>query len=377
MMAKGFHRVSISFLTIIIMGIVIVGDMYVLMAAKRAYTDQEAMLLALEISGSLVAPQSLYETISDDLSKIRASYPSMASIHYHPPWVPGELLIGLTSEAMKLFEKDKYRGLTALNRQFKPVEIISHTYFLELKFDEKYNPEYLAPLYAAVDGVKYAEPNWVSRHGDMIEYSSPHYIFSTGWGDCPSGCISHHHWVFSVIDESVTLVNEYGSSQEPPVLPTVIDDYEDAPITNPSSREPDDSQKSAISYSLPAHESDTTPPQQETMNSAPPLPPLTAIEAKSSAETMPVVNNFLSSPQKAVPMWSPITPYLPSASQSFIYPVPHISHTYTALQNQPVMTHLIFNSSSLVSPQSQSWPQSTPPYTSFSVPSYPLYDFYF
>ena len=42
-----------------------------------------------------------------------------------------------------------------------------------------------------------------------------------GWGDCPSGCIEHHEWLFSELaaDGTVTLLGESGSPLAPGVLP--------------------------------------------------------------------------------------------------------------------------------------------------------------
>ena len=42
-----------------------------------------------------------------------------------------------------------------------------------------------------------------------------------GWGDCPSGCIEHHEWIFSVLaaDGTVTLLGENGTPVAPGVLP--------------------------------------------------------------------------------------------------------------------------------------------------------------
>lgn len=60
----------------------------------------------------------------------------------------------------------------------------------------------LAPLFDAVAGVIYAEPNGTCCDGNDITagIGNDHvgYEFSLGWGDCPAGCIARHNWKFSV-----------------------------------------------------------------------------------------------------------------------------------------------------------------------------------
>lgn len=181
-------------------------------------TDTDAELLAMEISGAALPPPELYEQIHQDLAAIRQAYPAMVVIRHRPRWAPGELTGRLTTEAMAQFEKGEYHGLDTLTAEYGPVDIIpfarlsmAHLNFVQLRFEQRYNPEYLAPLYTAADGVESVNANWVGGDGDNIEISESNYIFSVGWGDCLAGCIHHHYWVFSIVDDAVTLVDEYGS----------------------------------------------------------------------------------------------------------------------------------------------------------------------
>ena len=87
--------------------------------------------------------------------------------------VLGELLVGLTEEAMGQFKNGEYRGLDALNQEYGPVTMTPFQIIdaLHLKFAQGYNPEYLAPLYGAAEGVRYAEPNGLIGDGDDITVS--------------------------------------------------------------------------------------------------------------------------------------------------------------------------------------------------------------
>ncbi len=46
---------------------------------------------------------------------------------------------------------------------------------------------------------------------DPIENSGFRITFTSGWGDCPAGCISQHRWIFEVTAVgAVTLADESG-----------------------------------------------------------------------------------------------------------------------------------------------------------------------
>jgi hypothetical protein len=192
-------------------------------------TACDGELLALEISGTLLPPPELYEQLYNDFTAIRQAYPDMNEIHHLPRWLLGELIVGFTEEAWEEIQNGEYHGFDELSREYGTVEMraIFSTYML-LEFEERYNPEYLAPLYAAAEGVTSAEPNHLIGDGSHIQASMPDYTFNFAWGDCLSGCISHHYWEFTVIDGSVTLDSQYGDplpNPEPTLrlyLPMVI-----------------------------------------------------------------------------------------------------------------------------------------------------------
>lgn len=177
------------------------------------FADRDAELLALKISGAVLPPPELYEQIHSDLTAIRQAYPAMTAIHHRSRWAPGSLLVQLTTEAMTLFENGDYHGLDALNAEYGPVKITStmaSINLVSLYFQQRYNPEFLAPLYAAAEGVEYATLNMLMGDGSNIEISDSGYVFSLGWGDCPAGCTERHNWVFTVVDGVATLVDERG-----------------------------------------------------------------------------------------------------------------------------------------------------------------------
>ncbi len=143
-------------------------------------------ILAMRTFEGLLPLPSVCEQISEDLTRIRETYPEMAAIHPRMAWALGELLFGLTPEAMEQLKKRQYHGLDALNDKYGPVEIeLCGSSFLVLRFERGYNADYLSPIYAAAEGVRYAEPNGLLGDGDDITVSGSLYAFSRSWGDCP------------------------------------------------------------------------------------------------------------------------------------------------------------------------------------------------
>ncbi len=77
------------------------------------------------------------------------------------------------------------------------------------------NIERLSRLFMQVDGVTYAEQEWVFGDGNNIEIRSfDDYVeltFSIGYEECPAMCLYHHYWQFKVwSDCSVDYLGSYG-----------------------------------------------------------------------------------------------------------------------------------------------------------------------
>jgi len=79
------------------------------------------------------------------------------------------------------------------------------------------NTTALAKAFEIIEGVDLVSPNGLAGDGDdiaMLEYGTEIVLqYSTGEGDCPSGCTSHEYWNFSV-DEDCE-VEFLGRSENP------------------------------------------------------------------------------------------------------------------------------------------------------------------
>lgn len=174
-------------------------------------TTCDAEILALELSGALLPPLSLYQNLYQDLNTIRDFHGAMNDVSHSPRWAPGQLVVGFTDEAWAELQAGEYDGFDNLASEFgdAALELIAQS-FVIMQFNERYNPEYLAPLYGAAEGVTYAQPNWLTNSSSQIQVSAPDYTFVLGWGDCLAGCIFQHFWHFRVEEGDVILVQEYG-----------------------------------------------------------------------------------------------------------------------------------------------------------------------
>jgi hypothetical protein len=195
---------------------------------EPTYSDVDAELLAMELSGEFLPPPDLYERLHGDLEAIRAAHPGLALVRHWPLWVPGELVVG--------FDVGCAPDLQELNERFGPVEVTDElrfpwTVFWTLRFPRRYNPECLARLYAEVPGVKSAEANFIGTNcsypgPDDVQVELPRYVFtwyfmtwtSTGPPGCsPEGC----EWTFEVNDRVPELKQQLGPP-DPITVPRVL-----------------------------------------------------------------------------------------------------------------------------------------------------------
>lgn len=166
--------------------------------------DGDAELMALELSGALLPPRTLYLQLRNDLMAIRQAYPVVKDIHHFPLWwLTGEVLAKITPKQIAQLNASELGPVTAR-------QLIDEWYVVQ--FALPYNPIALISLLQSRFGVVESEANMMLGGGNSISFnpSSRIYTFSHGWGDCPAGCIYYHYWTFSVSSTGlVTLLREY------------------------------------------------------------------------------------------------------------------------------------------------------------------------
>ena len=191
--------------------------------------DEEAELIALCLSGELVAPDGLYEQVRRDLAGIRATFGDTSEwinqIKFLPPWVPGNLLIGFDETAFQLIRDGQYHAWDSLNQQYQATDMdtipFSSGGVVLLMFQGRLHPWRLVELYEDLPGVWAIHPNgrigdWSSVYARQASGGMT-YLFRHGWGDCPSGCIYSEFWYFRVDDNWPMFVGHWVPHEEPNV----------------------------------------------------------------------------------------------------------------------------------------------------------------
>jgi hypothetical protein len=191
--------------------------------------DEEAELIALCLSGGLVAPDGLYEQVRRDLAAIRStfgdSYESVAKINFRTPWLPGCLVMAFDDTTEQRVLSGEYHAWDVLNKKLELATL--DTLFLRrygfsvLYFEGRLHPYRLSELYGVLPGVRYAFPNHLA--GDRPNVYARHdvygstYLFRKAWGDCPSGCIYSEYWYFRVDDNWPMFVGHWVPHEDPNV----------------------------------------------------------------------------------------------------------------------------------------------------------------
>lgn len=190
--------------------------------------DLEAETAALWLSGALAAPESLYHAIKAELATIRAEfrnvYPIVDSLAFHPPWIPGEILIGYSPGVCDEIRRGVYHDWDDLNAAFVLADFDTLWWswgscVAMLSFERRVNPKRLAEYYMGLRGVSYAEANVVGGDGPNVypwEVDGMRtYLFRNAWGDCPCGCTGNEYWYFRVTTSGPVFVGHQLGGEEP------------------------------------------------------------------------------------------------------------------------------------------------------------------
>lgn len=174
--------------------------------------NEEAELMAICLSGELIAPDSLYQQIVSDLEAIRSQFGDsiemVNNIKFSPPWAPSCLLINFDDSTGEKILQGEYDAWDELNLMYKVTQIKTRPVipgfgcFVTLYFEGRFNPCHQADQYRVLPGVMFAEPNGIEGDGSNVYTRQIEgaitYLFRFAYGDCPSGCIVSEFWYFVV-----------------------------------------------------------------------------------------------------------------------------------------------------------------------------------
>jgi hypothetical protein len=180
------------------------GDRYFDYGPQRE--NLEAEMLAMDVSGKLRAPDAEYERILRDMALIRATYAQLVTVVDDPDYVSNELIVGV-DDAQPL---DDYHRL---NDYYLVTDEEIHTSFRLLTFCDNLNAPVLAPIYAALSEVEWADPNWWIGIDDYITIevlgAVYRYNIDDGFWDCFDGCDCHRQWVIDVDEAGNVMLVSY------------------------------------------------------------------------------------------------------------------------------------------------------------------------
>lgn len=175
-------------------------------------SDYEAEVIALCLSGELIAPEDLYQKVHNDLVYIRSTYGRMHrwlnSIHLIPPWVPSMICIKFNFSTGGQVESGTYHAWDSLNTALGVTEIDQffpgNPQWWKLYFSGRKHPRRLADLYRDLPGVLVTEKtsivytfyNLFPKNDCFRDDVTVSYLFGRGEGDCYAGCIFGEYWYF-------------------------------------------------------------------------------------------------------------------------------------------------------------------------------------
>ena len=189
--------------------------------------SQDARVLAARLSDDVWINVSMADEIERALKRARALRPVFDSIRASRDFVlniVGAKPITSIGEKWKqglIYVDDQY--LDSLATTFGLTDVTDQLYGLfYLRFKQSLNIPKLASLYKQSPSIIYAEPLGFTGDGDQIisfkKSNIWHFVFSQGWGDCPSGCIYRNFFYVIVPSSGTASIVEERTTDTPPKI---------------------------------------------------------------------------------------------------------------------------------------------------------------
>jgi len=113
-------------------------------------------------------------------------------------WYKGSLLTG----EQTIDSLNNYYNLTKVDT------LVFHDHIFVLYYAQPLNIKALADIFRKIPDIIFTEPNIIIGDGNNIQLvkdSVLNFVFSTGSGDCPAGCIHRYFWYVSVNPNNLSL----------------------------------------------------------------------------------------------------------------------------------------------------------------------------
>lgn len=227
----------------IIISLVIAGSLIILHCAKpnrpeeppyfvkTPMPDANAELLALTLSGEILAPLNLYERIHRDLEQIRCNNPhhyrGFCNILHTPKFGnPSTLPFYINQEVYDLLTADDYHEWDTLNTRFDFAwyrVYSSDTNIVILYLGGRRNLELIAQEYLSLPGfikrITIPPPYSMANIYPRMAADTISYLFRRVNTDCSSGIKWSYFWYFSATKDSVSFVGYWMPDWSDPDFP--------------------------------------------------------------------------------------------------------------------------------------------------------------
>lgn len=139
----------------------------------------ESSQISLWFEGKLTDPKNLNQIIQQDLKRIQNEAPdSLSEIvnkRFQLPWVLGEIVIAFDDSTSHRVRDQDYRVWNHLADSLRPISILREPdEELEIGLFEvksNYNPIVLSKIYGSLPGIRFAEPNFILKEGEIHSHS--------------------------------------------------------------------------------------------------------------------------------------------------------------------------------------------------------------
>ncbi len=190
--------------------------------------NAEAELMALWITGRVVAFRSDYDRLRNSLARVRSEYgdsiPFLNSQQFVYPMSESTILIFLDSSATIQFRDGEYSDWDSLNTLYRLSDTdtsqLESQGFIYLTFEPRLNPWLLLEYYRDLASITAAGAD--IRAGDRpnvypwFDGNDETFLFRQALGDCDYGCEYNKFWYFRVVGTDVEYLGEYAPDDGDP-----------------------------------------------------------------------------------------------------------------------------------------------------------------
>jgi hypothetical protein len=198
--------------------------------AQSPRPDEEAELMALWMSGDVVAYERDYDRVREALDLVRTTFRDtvsfLDSIEFLYRVQESVIGLALTDSATGQLRAGAYTDWDSLNTLFQLIEIdtsmLAVSQQVDLTFEGRLNPSLLSVYYAALPGVTgsflYVRTGDYSNIYPWKSGNDFTFLLRSAWGDCLPQCDFNRFWYFRVGDGVADYIGEY-LVDDPPIWP--------------------------------------------------------------------------------------------------------------------------------------------------------------